>query len=102
MESARNGIVLLKNTAASASSTPLLPLEAGKYKRIFVTGINADNENIMGDWSSQQKDENVITVLEGIKQIAPEGTQIDYVEQGWDPRNMRQEKVDEAAEKARL
>lgn len=101
LESARNGIVLLKNTAASASSTPLLPLEAGKYKRIFVTGINADNENIMGDWSSQQKDENVITILEGIKQIAPEGTQIDYVEQGWDPRNMPQEKVDEAVDKAR-
>ncbi|MDR1973892.1 MAG: glycoside hydrolase family 3 C-terminal domain-containing protein [Bacteroidales bacterium] len=90
LESARNGIVLLKNDG-------LLPLTEGKYKRILVTGINADDENILGDWSAQQKPENVITVLEGIKQYA----QVDFVDQGWDPRNMSAEKVEEAARKAR-
>jgi beta-glucosidase len=93
LEAARNGIVLLKNDG-------LLPLDASKYKRVLVTGINADSENIVGDWSASPSPENVITILEGLKQIAPE-TQFDFVDQGWDPRNMNPKKVDEAAAKAR-
>ena len=39
LESARNGIVLLKNDG-------VLPLDASRYKKIMVTGINADDQNI--------------------------------------------------------
>ncbi|MDR0829189.1 MAG: glycoside hydrolase family 3 C-terminal domain-containing protein [Prevotellaceae bacterium] len=118
LESARNGIVLLKNSSfpviaakAAISSkqeiagqarndTPLLPLDFSKYKKVLVTGINADDENILGDWSAQQKPENVITVLEGLKMISPE-TNFDFVNQGWDPRNMDKAQVELAAQKAK-
>jgi beta-glucosidase len=56
--------------------------------------------HILGDWSAIQKDENVITVLEGLKMISP-NTRFEFVDQGWDPRNMLPEKVNEAAEKAK-
>jgi len=93
LEAARNSIVLLKNDG-------LLPLDASKYKKVMVTGINANDQNILGDWTSPQKDENVITVLKGLKMIAPD-TQFDFVDQGWDPRNMNPVKVKEAADKAK-
>ena len=93
LEATRNGIVLLKNDG-------LLPLDASKYKKVMVTGINADDQNILGDWSALQKDENVITIIKGLKMISPE-TNFDFVDQGWDPKNMNPEKVKEAAEKAK-
>lgn len=92
LEAARNSIVLLKNDG-------VLPL-AGTFKNILVTGINANDQNILGDWSAVQKDENVITVLEGLRMVSPE-THFEFVDQGWDPRNMSAEKVNEAAEKAK-
>ncbi len=93
LEAARNSIVLLKNNG-------LLPLESGKYKRIMVTGINADDINILGDWSVPQKEENVITVLEGVEKEAT-GSKVIFVDQGWDPRNMDPAKVKEAENEAR-
>ncbi|WP_129594526.1 glycoside hydrolase family 3 N-terminal domain-containing protein [Seramator thermalis] len=92
LEAARNSIVLLKNDG-------ILPLTE-KYKNVLVTGINANDMNILGDWSAVQKDENVITVLEGLKMVSP-NTHFEFVDQGWDPRNMSPEKVNEAAEKAK-
>ncbi len=93
LEAARNGIVLLKNDG-------ILPLDASKYKNVLATGINADDENIMGDWTAPQKEENVITILKGLRQVAPD-THFTFVDQGWDPRNMDPAKVAEAAEKAK-
>ena len=93
LESARNGIVLLKNDG-------LLPLNESKYKNVLVTGINADDENILGDWTAVQKDENVITVLEGLQQTAP-NTNFDFVEVGNDPAKIDPAKVVEAAAKAK-
>ena len=93
LEAARNGIVLLKNNG-------VLPLDAAKYKNVLVTGINADDINILGDWSAVQKDENVTTILEGLRQVSPT-TNFDFVDQGWDPRNMNPDKVNEAATKAK-
>ena len=93
LEASRNSIVLLKNEGN------LLPLDAKKYKKVLVTGINADDQNIMGDWSEVQPDDKVSTVLKGLRQIAPD-TQFEFVDQGWDPRNMSQDKVDEAVAKA--
>lgn len=94
LEATRNSIVLLKNEGG------LLPLDAKKYRKVLVTGINADDQNIMGDWSELQPDDKVSTVLKGLRQIAPD-TEFEFVDQGWDPRNMSQAKVDEAVEKAK-
>ncbi|MEG0808385.1 MAG: glycoside hydrolase family 3 N-terminal domain-containing protein [Alistipes sp.] len=93
LEAARNTIVLLKNDG-------LLPLSADKYKKVLVTGINADDENILGDWSARQRPENVWTVLRGLREVSPE-TQFEFVDQGWNPCKMSPEKVAEAAAKAR-
>ena len=65
-----------------------------------MTGINADDHNILGDWSADQKPENVTTVLEGLKEVSPE-TDFVFVDQGWDPRNMSRIQVDRAASLAR-
>ena len=94
LEAARNSIVLLKNEGN------LLPLDTKKYKRILVTGINANDQNIMGDWSELQPEDKVSTVLKGLRQIAPQ-TDFRFVDQGWDPRHMSQSKVDEAVEAAK-
>lgn len=93
LESARNSIVLLKNDG-------LLPLDKKRYKKIMVTGINADDHNILGDWSASQKPENVITVYEGVKQIVP-NSQVVLVDQGWDPRNMSEQKIAKAQRTAK-
>lgn len=88
LEAARNSIVLLKNDS-------LLPLTRGRYKKILVTGINADDENILGDWSASQRPGNVVTLLEGLSAADP-GCEFVFVDQGWDPRNMDPEKVEKA------
>ncbi|MDG1042944.1 MAG: glycoside hydrolase family 3 protein, partial [Flavobacteriaceae bacterium] len=63
LESARKGIVLLKNNG-------VLPLpETTSKKKLFVTGPNANNQSILGDWHAAQPDENVITIYEGIKAV---------------------------------
>ena len=94
LEAARNSIVLLKN------ANNLLPLDAQKYKKVLVTGINANDQNIMGDWSEPQPEEQVWTVLRGLKSVAPT-TDFRFVDQGWDPRNMSQAQVDAAVEAAK-
>lgn len=58
LEATRNAIVLLKN------ENGLLPLDASKYKKVLVTGINANDQNIMGDWSEVQPEDKVSTVFE--------------------------------------
>ncbi|MBR1962377.1 MAG: glycoside hydrolase family 3 C-terminal domain-containing protein [Alistipes sp.] len=93
LEAARNSIVLLKNDG-------ILPLDVKKYKRVLVTGINADDENIMGDWAAPQKPENVTTILEGLREVAPQ-TDFLFVDQGNTPKRMKQENVDKAARLAR-
>lgn len=62
LEAARQGIVLLKNDG-------ILPLKEGQYRRIFVVGPDADSQTIMGDWAAPQPEENVITVLKGIRSM---------------------------------
>ena len=93
LEAAENSIVLLKNDG-------ILPLDLKKYKRVLVTGINADDENIMGDWSAPQKPENVTTILEGLREVAPK-TDFVFVDQGISPKLMKQENIDKAAQLAR-
>ncbi|MBQ8838458.1 MAG: glycoside hydrolase family 3 C-terminal domain-containing protein, partial [Bacteroidales bacterium] len=93
LEAARQGIVLLKND-------DILPLDPAKYRKVMVTGINADDHNIMGDWTAAQKPENCVTILEGLRMTAPQ-TDFVFVDQGWNPQEMSEAKVDEAVAKAR-
>ena len=94
LEASRNSIVLLKN------KNDLLPLDAQKYKKVLVTGINANDQNIMGDWSELQPEDQVWTVLRGLKRVSPT-TDFKFVDQGWDPRNMSQAQVNAAVAAAK-
>ncbi|MGN0034098.1 MAG: glycoside hydrolase family 3 N-terminal domain-containing protein [Candidatus Limimorpha sp.] len=68
---ARESIVLLKNNG-------LLPLR-NDIARIAVIGPNADNTyNQLGDYTAPQYHKNITTVLEGIRNRAPENTEIIY------------------------
>ena len=59
-EAARQSIVLLKNNG-------VLPLD--NPGKVFVCGPNADSQTILGDWAVPQADDDVVTVLEGIKEL---------------------------------
>lgn len=63
LEAARQGLVLLKNDGT-------LPLKSPR--RIFVVGPNADSQTILGDWAVPQSDEDVITVLDGLRAALPD------------------------------
>ena len=93
LEAARESIVLLKNDN-------ILPLDASRYRKVLVTGINADSHNIDGDWSAVPEPENVVTILEGLRMVSPE-TEFVYVEQGLRPCDMTSTRINEAAAKAK-
>lgn len=76
LEAARQSIVLLKNDAS------LLPLDAKKYKKILVTGPNAANQSIMGDWASLQPEGHITTILKGITDEADDGIEVVYSHSG--------------------
>lgn len=75
LEAARKSLVLLENKDG------ILPLNKN-LKSILITGPNADNNALMGDWTAPQPEENVITVLEGIKEIVSPETEIRFVDCG--------------------
>jgi beta-glucosidase len=69
---ATESIILLKNKDA------LLPLRKD-YKSIAVIGPNADNiYNMLGDYTAPQKEDDVVTVLEGVKNHVAKGTIVKY------------------------
>ena len=94
LDAARNSIVLLKNNG-------ILPINKTKYKTILVTGPNANNQTILGDWALPQPEENVVTVLEGLKMMHPESNLI-FSDQGWNIRKMDNEKIKDAVTKAKI
>ena len=96
LESARKGIVLLKNNG-------VLPLpETTSKKRIFVTGPNANNQSILGDWHAAQPDENVTTIYEGIKALGKtKGYAVNFFNSGENIRKIQSSKIQEAAKKAK-
>ena len=93
LQAAREGIVLLKN------QNQTLPIQESKYKKILVTGVNANSQNILGDWSNWMGDKTS-TVLKGLREIAP-NTQFFFADQGNNPRYMKQENIDKAVEMAK-
>ncbi len=90
LEMAEESIVLLKNENA------LLPLDFSKYKNILVTGPNANNHTILGDWTLRQPNANVVTILDGIREVAGD-EKVNYYDYGDDVRQHSINKVNEAA-----
>jgi beta-glucosidase len=77
----------------------LLPLDRNKYRKIFVTGPNADNQTILGDWAFEQPEANTTTIIQGLKKIAPE-TNFLYYPVEWRLRKMQMNQVWEAKKQA--
>ncbi|WP_203558570.1 glycoside hydrolase family 3 N-terminal domain-containing protein [Bacteroides sp. 51] len=94
LEIARKSITLLKN------ENNLLPIDRSKYKKIFVTGPNADNQTILGDWAFQQPDSCVTTVIEGLRNVSPQ-TEFNFFPFGTNLRTMEMSRVLQAKEQAR-
>ena len=90
LEAAHESIVLLKNEDG------LLPVDFNKYKKIFVTGPNANNHTVLGDWTLKQPEENVVTVLDGIREAAGEDKVL-YYDYGDDVMQQSPDKVMKAA-----
>ena len=64
-----------------------------------MTGPNADNQTILGDWAGKQPDENVITIVEGLKDIG-DSFEIDFLDVGSNPRHVTHSDIDEASDRA--
>jgi beta-glucosidase len=71
LEASRKSLVLLSNDSG------VLPLE--NVKKLLVTGPGADDQSVLGDWSRRQPDENVVTVLKGLRALAPSGVSVEHV-----------------------
>jgi beta-glucosidase len=65
LEASRKALVLLKNEHG------ILPIR--KPGRLLVTGPNADDQSILGDWARAQPSANIVTIVEGIRRLAPPG-----------------------------
>lgn len=94
LEIARRGIVLLKN------ERNILPLKSKEYKNILVTGPNANNQSIMGDWVFDQPTENVYTILKGLREEASESN-VNFIDVGWNLRSLDKQKIEEAIQLAK-
>lgn len=94
LEMARKSIVLLKN------ENNILPIDRNKYKNIFVTGPNADNQTILGDWAFEQPDSCVVTVIEGLRKVSPQ-TNFNFFPFSTNLRTMEMSRVLQAKEQTR-
>jgi len=66
---AEEGIVLLKNTSVTKKTSPLLPIDASKYKKILVVGENATRSLTKGGGSSElkvKKETSPLTALQAL------------------------------------
>lgn len=94
LEVAQKSIVLLKNDG-------LLPLKEGNSKRILVTGPNANNHALLGDWVKPQPEDKVTTIYEGIQAIGtPKGYTIDFHDSNEDIRSISKTDITRAVKAA--
>lgn len=90
-EVAKQGTVLLKN------SDNLLPLSKS-INNIAVVGPNADNiYNQLGDYTSPQERNQIVTVLDGIRNAVSKNTRVNYVK-GCAIRDTTQSNIAKAVE----
>jgi beta-glucosidase len=96
LQTAREGVVLLKNNG-------ILPINKSKEtKRILVTGPNANNQTILGDWHAAQPEQNVTTIFEGLKTIGNQkGFAVEFFNSGENIRKIKDERINQAANKAK-
>jgi beta-glucosidase len=73
LEAARKSIVLLKNDG-------ILPLRG--LRRLLLTGPDAADQSVLGDWARFQPEGNVISVESGLRAEAPPGVEIEHVAAG--------------------
>jgi len=74
LESARKSMVLLKNDKSA------LPFQG--IRSLLVTGPDADDQSLLGDWARTQPGDGVVTILAGIRAVAPAGVRVDYAPTG--------------------
>lgn len=96
LESAQKGMVLLKNNG-------ILPLKkTTAKKKILVTGPNANNQTILGDWHALQPEDNVITVFEGIKTLGnTKGYDVRFFDSGESTRRIENDVIKAAVAQAK-
>ena len=58
-----------------------LKIPQNKKNKILVTGPNANNQSILGDWHNPQPDENVYTIFKGIEKV---GAEMGYIVDHYD------------------
>lgn len=73
LQAARKSLVLLKNDG-------ILPL-AGVH-RVLLTGPDANDQSILGDWVRFQPEANIVTVLAGLRAQAPAEVTVQHVATG--------------------
>ncbi|MGX1930955.1 glycoside hydrolase family 3 N-terminal domain-containing protein [Flagellimonas sp. 2504JD4-2] len=94
LEQARKAVVLQKNNG-------ILPLGKGNGKKIFITGPNANNQTILGDWAAPQPEDNVTTIFEGVKALGEKkGYEVSYFDSGQRSRDMKDEDIVTASDLA--
>ncbi len=91
LQMAQQGIVLLKNEGQ------ILPLK--KDQKVFVTGPNADSQAILGDWVFAQPDENVTTVVEGLKALS--SVPVDFYDVGSQVKSTSASAIKAAGQRAK-
>lgn len=93
LQMARQGIVLLTN------KNDILPLKnSGK---IFVTGPNADSHAILGDWVLPQPEDNVITVVDGLRRVIGDSAKLDFLDVGNQVKRLSTANIAEAKKRAK-
>lgn len=91
--SARKSMTLLKNDG-------FLPLS--NVKKIFVTGSNANNQTILGDWAAPQPADKTITALEGIQSLSKiKGVEVTYSPVAENSKNITDEEIEKALVEAK-
>ena len=94
LDAARKSMTLLKNDG-------ILPLNPS-VKKIFVTGSNANNQTILGDWAAPQPEDKNITVLRGIQSLAKlKGVQVSYSPVSENSKTISDDEIKNALEESK-
>ena len=87
LEIARRSMVLLKNNG-------ILPFDSKESKKILVTGPNANNHSVLGDWTKPQPENKVITVYEGIHAVGTDlGHQVEFYDSNENIRTLNENDI---------
>lgn len=78
-EHRKNALEVGKRCAVLLKNDGILPL-LGKTKKILVTGALAeDRQALLGPWAFTGNKEQVVTIVEGMRNYAPDGVTVEYV-----------------------